>query len=462
VGPPVADRPASGRVDLLAVARELAGAARPGEQIEAYALRSRDTEIKVFGGDVESLSVAEIDGVGVRVVVDHRTGYAWAGSLAPEVVADTLAEARDNAAFGAPDEHAGLAAPSDFAGVAAPALDLWRHELLAVPVADKVALALEVERATLAADDRVRGVESADYGDAAMEAAVANSLGVEATSRRCVASVAASAMAGEREDTQTGTGFSVGRTTGELDVDAASRDAALRSTRMLGATQPQSRRLRVILDPLVSRSILGLIGSALNGEAIAKGRSMFLGRQGEQVGAPMVNLIDDPTIPVAFGAATHDSEGVPIRRNALIVEGVLQGFLQNVYSGRRSGVATTGSAVRGGFKSPPGVGARALHLEPGQRTLEEIVAATSDALFVQSVSGLHSGTNPVSGDFSVGAEGLMVRDGAFAEPVREITIASTLQRILLDVAEVGGDLTWLPGSAAGLTLVIGEMQMSGS
>ncbi len=449
-------------MDLLEVTRELAGAARAGEQIEAYALRSRETEIKVFGGGVESLSVAVIDGVGVRVIVDHRTGYAWAGSLAPEVVAETLEEARDNAAFGAPDEHAGLAAPSDFAGIEAPALDLWRDELLAVPVADKVALALEVERATLAADDRVRGVESADYGDAAIEAVVVNSLGVEATSRRCVASVAASAMAGDRDDTQTGSGFSVGRTTGDLDVDAAARDAAVRSTRLLGATQPPSRRVRIILDPLVSRSILGLIGSALNGEAIAKGRSMFLGREGEQVGAPAVNLIDDPTIPIAFGAATHDAEGVPVRRNALIVDGVLRGFLQNVYSGRRSGVTTTGSAVRGGFKSPPGVGTRALHLEPGSRSLDEIVAASRDALFVQSVSGLHSGTNTVSGDFSVGAEGLMVRDGAFAEPVREVTIASTLQRILLDVTEIGGDLTWLPGSAAGMTLVISEMQMSGS
>jgi PmbA protein len=82
-------------------------------------------------------------------------------------------------------------------------------------------------------------------------------------------------------------------------------------------------------------------------------------------------------------------------------------------------------------------------------------------LYVQSVSGLHSGTNPVSGDFSVGATGLMVRDGAFAEPVREITVASTIQRMLGDVVHVGADLTWLPGGAAGLTLLVGEMQMSG-
>ena len=83
-------------------------------------------------------------------------------------------------------------------------------------------------------------------------------------------------------------------------------------------------------------------------------------------------------------------------------------------------------------------------------------------LYVQTVSGLHSGTSPVSGDFSVGAVGLMIRDGALAEPVREVTVASTLQRILLDVAEVGADLTWLPGSAAGATVLVSEMQVSGT
>ncbi len=123
---------------------------------------------------------------------------------------------------------------------------------------------------------------------------------------------------------------------------------------------------------------------------------------------------------------------------------------------------TTGSAVRGGFKSTPGVGARALHLVPGDLTPEEILASVPEALYVQSVSGLHSGTNPVSGDFSVGAEGLMVRGGEFAEPVREITIASTLQRMLHDVVEIGSDLDWLPGGAAGMTLLLGEMSIAGT
>jgi PmbA protein len=268
-------------------------------------------------------------------------------------------------------------------------------------------------------------------------------------------------MAGEGDETQTGYGFSAGRTFEELDAAEAASDAATRATRLLGARKPPTQRLPVILDPLVTRSLLAIVGSALGGEAVLKGRSMFVGREGELVAAPGVTLREDPTVPDALGASSHDAEGVPTRRVDLIDGGRLLGYLQNTYTGRRSGVATTGSAVRGGFKSTPGVGARALHLEPGSLGPDEILASVPAAFFVQAVSGLHSGTNPVSGDFSVGAEGLLVRGGELAEPVREVTIASTLQRILLDVGEVGSDLTWLPGGGAGMTLLVTEMTMSG-
>src|SRR5213078_4628622 len=110
------------------------------------------------------------------------------------------------------------------------------------------------------------------------------------------------------------------------------------------------------------------------------------------------------------------------------------------YAGRRAGAASTGSAVRGGFKTAPGVGARAVSLAPGALSPEQIMRSVGDGLLVQSVTGVHSGVNPVSGDFSVGAEGLMVRGGELAEPVREVTIASTLQRMLHDIVHVGSDL----------------------
>ena len=186
---------------------------------------------------------------------------------------------------------------------------------------------------------------------------------------------------------------------------------------------------------------------------------MFAGREGEEVAAANVTLVDDPTLADAFGAATHDGEGVPATASRRSIGGRLQGFLHNVYTARRSSTHTTGSAMRG-FKSTPR-GRRGRCTCSRERSRPRRSSVSPEALYVQSVSGLHSGTNPVSGDFSVGAEGLMVRGGAFAEPVREITIASTLQRMLLDVAEVKPTTSWLPGGGAGLALLVSDMQMSG-
>lgn len=448
-------------LDPISAARAVAGRAEPGEQVEAYVVRSRETDVEVLRGDVESLTVAEQAGLGVRVVRDGRLGYAWVGSLDAALVDAALVDARDNARFAAPDEWQGLATVADLDGTAPASLDLWRDELAQIDTAAKVELALELEAATAAADPRVRGVESASYGDAAIDTALVSSVGVEATTRRTSCSCAAVALAGDGPETRTAYGFSVGRAFHDLDVAAAARDAAARAVRLLGARQPRSKRMPVVLDPLVTGSVLAVIGGALNGESLLKGRSMFAGRDGETVAAPHVTLVDDPTDADARGATSHDAEGIPTRRTVLIADGILSGELHNVYTGRRSARGTTGSAV-GGIGGPPGVGARALTLHPGTQSADELLASVGEGLYVQSVSGLHSGTSPVSGDFSVGAVGLMIRDGALAEPVREVTVASTLQRMLLDLAEVGSDRRWLPGAAAGATVLIREMQVSGS
>jgi PmbA protein len=445
--------------ELLELAERIVDRARPGEQVEVFLGRSHHTEVKVFDGAVESLSSADTQGVGVRVIVDGRQGFAYAASLDDAIVAETLDEARDNAAFGTVDEFLGLASPD---GVAPVDLDLFRPELAAFPADRKVEMALELERAVKAADARIRGVEAAEYGDSSSESAIASTAGVRATTRRSSCSIVASAMAGEGTETMTGSGYSVARTPEDLDMAKAVKDASEKATRLLGARKPASRRLTVLLDPSISSSFLGLISSGLSASSVIKGRSLFAGREGEAVAVPFLTLVDDPTEPLAWGAGRYDAEGLASRRNVLIENGVLQGFLHNSYTGRRCGVPSTASAVRGGYRSTPGVGSRALALTPGDRSQEQLMADVGDGLLVQSVTGLHSGANPVSGDFSVGVEGLLFRDGEPAEPVREATIASTLQRMLLDLVAIGGDLEWLPGGAAGITLVIGDVQLSGS
>lgn len=444
--------------DLIAIADRIIAQASHGEQIEAYVARGHETDVRIYEGEIEHFVSAQSEGVGIRVIRDGRTGFAYAGTLDATAVASVLAEARDNVQFGTPDDWAGLAEAD---GVAVVAQQLWSDELAAYATDDKIELAKELERLTRATDVRVR-VDDSNYSDGSGEAAVASTNGIRVSGREngCYCSV--STLADDGDETQTGFGFAVGRSPQEFDLGKAAQEAADRATRLLGAVKPASKKITVVFDPYVTAQFLGVLSSALNGENVAKGRSLFANRIGESVASPLFTLVDDPTNSKAYTATDIDGEGLAARRNALIEAGVLQGFVHSSYSARRAGTASTGNAVRGGFKGTPGVGCLAMQLQPGSRCQAELIADVTDGVLIQSVQGLHSGVNPISGDFSTGASGLLINNGQLGGPVREFTIASTLQRMLHDIVEVGGDIDWLPMRAAGVSLVIGDVTMSGA
>ena len=451
--------------ELLDLAQSVVDRARPGEGVEAYVARGHDTEVRAFAGEVEQLASASSAGIGVRVVLGargeggSRVGFAWAGTLEHGAIGAVLDDARDNATYATADPHVALAEPD---WVAPAELDLWDADFSATSTDEKVQMALELERMVRGADPRVRQVESADYGDASVEVALASTTGIRATTRRTSAYVSVSAIAGDGERSQTGSGFSVGRAAHALDLERAGDQAVVRAVRLLGAGKVRSGRFIVVFDPRVVATLLSVLSSALSGEAVVKGRSFFAGRVGEEVASRAVTLADDPTDPRAYGAAAFDAEGLACRRNVLIDSGALEGFVYDSVSARRAGTVSTGSAVRGGYAGTPAAGCRALALSPGELDQPGILSAVGDGVYVQSVTGVHSGVSTVSGDFSVGAEGLMIRAGALAEPVREVTVASTLQRMLRGVLHVGRDVEWLPGAAAGQTISIADMQLSGS
>ena len=442
---------------LLAIADKVVAGAAKGEQIEAFVSRDNETDIRVYEGNVEHFVSAQSEGIGIRVIRDGRTGFAYAGTLAGSAVDEVLAEARDNLEFGTPDEYAGLAAPD---GVEVIRQDLWNEALAGYSTEEKIAITKELERQTLGIDQRVR-VDDANYADVAVESAVVSTSGVRRYARENGCYVSVSTLADEGDETQSGFGFSVGRSPLDFDLAKAARDGADRATRLLGATKPASKRTTIVLDPYVSAMFLAIIGGTLNGESVSKGRSLFKDRLGDMVANPLVTLVDDPTNSKAYTATELDGEGLAARRNVLIDAGRLNTFVQSSYSARRAGTVSTANAVRGGFKGTPGVGCLALQLVPGDRDQSALIADIDDGVLIQSVVGLHSGVNPISGDFSAGASGLLITNGQVGAPVREFTIASTLQRMLLDVAEIGGDVDWLPMRASGVSLVIRDVMMSG-
>ncbi|CAB4656839.1 unannotated protein [freshwater metagenome] len=440
----------SGRAveDLQAIADAIVAEAQPGEQIAAHLGRSSETDIRVRNQEIEHFVSAQSQSVSITVIVDGRTGASSAGAFDETSWREVLAEARENATFGTPDEFAGLAEPD---GVAVVEQKLWDDDLAAFPTDKKIEIAKELERLVLAEDARIR-IDDVNYSDGSTEEASATTLGIRSSSRSnsCYATV--SVLVDDNGETQTGWAYALGDSPLVFDLPAAARKAAERATRLLGAVKPASKVTTVVLDPMVTAQFLGIIGSTLNGESVSKGRSIFADRIGEQVASPLVTLVDDPTDSRSYYARETDGDGLAARRNVLMENGVLKMFVHDAYSARRMNTKSTGNAG----------GCVALQLTPGTKTQEELIAGITEGVLIDSVQGLHSGVNPVSGDFSTGASGLMIRDGKTAEPVREFTIASTLQRMLLDVEAIGCDLDWLPMRATGVSLVISGVTMSGA
>jgi PmbA protein len=428
---------------------------------EAYASESREREVRVHGGEVESLTAATQRGLGLRAWVGGRVGYAYGTDLGEPGLAELAARAVESARAADEDEFAGPPAAS-----AAPpaALELSDPSIESWSMAEVAGLALAVEREALAADPRVAGVEQAVYAGSADRVAIASSTGIagEYESSSCYAY--AMVLAEGEEGTETGLGFDLARGPAALDAAAAGREGAERATAMIGAGKPESRGCPVVLDQTVAASFVGLIGGVLGADAVQRGRSPFAERLGTGVGSEALTVHDDGLDPAGPATAPFDGEGLSSARTPLIEDGTLRTYLFDTYTARRGGVESTANAGRGGYRSLPRVSASNLVVVPGPLGFEELLGEAGEGVLITDVAGLHSGVNPVSGVFSVGASGRAIRGGEAAEPLREFTIASDLVSMLGAVRAAGAEPRWVPfgGSVSTPALLIGEMTVAGA
>ncbi|HEY5943525.1 MAG TPA: TldD/PmbA family protein [Solirubrobacterales bacterium] len=448
--------------ELSTVARRAVEAATGAgaSDAEAYVSRESGREVRVHGGEVESLTAATQTGVGVRAWVGHRVGYAYGTDLSEAGVAAIAARAAEAAEVADEDEFAAPAEPAELealAGLSDPSIAEWE-------TGQAAELALRVERTALDSDPRLVAVETAVYADADERVAIASSAGVagEYESSTCYAYLQALAEGeGARE---TGLGFGLARGPRELDPVAIGAEGAERALAMIGAGKPPSRSCPVVLDETVAASFAGLIGGGLSAKAVQRGRSPFAGKLGEEVASEAFALHDDGRDPEGPASAPFDGEGVPRRRTALIEDGRLRSYLYDTYTANREGTTSTGSAARQGYRSLPSVSTSNLMVAPGSHSLGQLLAEAGEGIYVTDVAGLHSGVNPVTGVFSVGASGRTIRNGQLAEPVREFTIAGELLAMLGAVSAAGAEPRWVPfgGSVSTPPLLIAEMAISGS
>lgn len=423
---------------------------------EAYIIESKELAIEIRDQAVENLKMAEERGLGLRVFKDGRMGFAFTSDLRPQVFEKVVQDALANSRQTATDEGNSLPAPVE----QYPALDLFDPQIKQIEIESKIKMAQEVEQAGRQFDSRIKITEAAGYEDNEYQIAVVNSLGLNATYAAAFCGLFLVVVGQENEDNQTGFSLQYSLYFNELNPQRVGREAAEKAVRMLGAKKIGTRRVPVILDPFVATSFLGVLAPALTAEAVQKGRSLFAGKKGQRLASTALTIVDDGTLPKGIASFPFDGEGFPCSRTVLLEKGELKTFLYNTYTATRDKVNSTGNGIRSSFKSTPEVGTTNFFIEPGTVSKKELLGDISEGFYVTEVMGMHT-ANPISGDFSVGASGLWIKDGEFTVPVRGVAIAGNLAELLQAVEGVADDLTFFGGKGAP-TVRIGSMTVSGS
>jgi len=372
-------------------------------------------------GEIESLDHSEGEQIGLRLFDGQRSATVASSDLSDEVL-QTLVERCMAMAREAPeDPYAGLA-PAELLELGEPpALDL--EDAGERDPAELRARALEAEKAALA----VTGVTNSSGASASGSAnvvALATSGGFSGSYRRTSHGCSAAVVAGEGGAMQRDYAFHSARHLGDLEsAGDIGRRAGERAVARLNPTRPKPGRYPVLFDTRVASTLLGHFSGAISGAAIARKTSFLQDRLGERVFAKGVTIVDDPLRPRGMRSRPFDGEGVKVARMEIVRDGLLTSWIAESESARQLGIRPTGHAARGAGGSP-GAAPSNFYLEGGSRSRDDLLAAFPEALLVVELIG--QGVNPVTGDYSRGAVGLMVRGGEIAEPVSEITIASNL------------------------------------
>ncbi|MBL8117321.1 MAG: TldD/PmbA family protein [Anaerolineae bacterium] len=436
-------------------------AAASGVQAEAIITQDSETQIKVSKGEVEQLSQSSSRGLGVRVIDGGKTGYAYTSDLSEAGVESTWRTALELAAVATPDALRGLPEPHP---ISSEDLEIWDESLPNIPTSDKIELIKEVERGALDYDPRVILAEFCIYGDNINHVYLANSRGFAGQYGRTVTFAEVMGIA-RGEDGEMTNAFGLGASNFFRDLNAREigREAGEKAVSLLGGKPVETQVGTVVLDYFVGAQILAALAQALSAESWQKKRSFLLDRMGQQVGSDLVTLMDNGRLKRGLASAPFDGEGVPTAATRLVDEGVLQNLTYDSYAAAKAGVQSTGNAARAGHRSLPGLGPSNFYMQPGNVSREEIIAGVEKGLYVISVMQT-GGIDPVTGDCSMGANGLWIENGKIVGPVGGVTVATTLDGFLNNITQVGNDLRMVPffGSIGVPTLRVDNVTIGGS
>jgi len=417
----------------------------------------------VQNGALQDLTVSKRGGLGVRVLRGGakglRAGLATTTDLAAADFRSLFAQAWELSALGDEDPWLRQAEPSGTDDLPS----RYDSAVEAIAPEQRIAWALDLEAQSRRASAKVAAVRESAWGDGTGASLLLTQKGVRTPDVGSSCSASIELAVAEGEDRQASWHWGVSRRP-DLDLAAIGAEAALKGERKLNPQRLPAGKYPVVLHPEVAVDLLGIVAGMLDAESVLKQRSLFAGKLGQVIASPLLTLIDDgrlaeaPGCP-ALGTEPWDAEGLPTRRNVLLRDGVLQTYLHTLKTAAEMGVAPTANAGRG-FGSQPGATTFNLFPLAGTQSAEDLYRLAGNGVLITEIMGLHT-VDPVSGDLSVGASGIRIRNGELAEPVDKLTFAGNLRDFLTRIAALGSDLRWY-GSSAGLSILLEDISLGGA
>jgi PmbA protein len=413
---------------LEAIAARVLDAAKRGgaTAAETEVSQAFGLSVTVRKDEVETIAYNRDKGVGVTVYVGTRRGHASTADFSIEAIEDTVAKALTIARYTAEDDCAGLADPALLARSWGE-LDLYHPWNLSVDEA--IAMGRECEAAALAADPRLTNSDGATVSLHEAEFIYANSSGFCGGYPSSRHGLYCSVIGEDGDSMQRDDWYASARAAGDLESPAhVGRIAGERTARRLGARQLTTLECPVIYEAPVATGLIGHFINAVSGGSLYRKTSFLLDSIGRQVFAPRISIREEPHLARGQASAPFDDEGVATRPRDVVREGLVCGYFLGSYSARKLGLVSTGNA--GGNHN--------LVVSHGDEDLTGLLRRMNRGLLVTELLG--QGVNPVTGDYSRGAAGYWIEDGAIAYPVEEVTIAGNLAEMYRDIVAVGNDV----------------------
>lgn len=425
------------------------------EHAELFVMKSRSFEAELKQDKIDELKQSESNGVGLRVIKNGKQGFSFSSDFRATALDKMVTQAVTNSQYS--DKDTDLHFPMQYPKYPQP--DFYDGTIGKLSLDEKLDLTREVTRCAQAYDTRVHMVERSCYEEGEVEMWLANSNGVYLHQLGNYCGLACLALGESQGEMQSGYGMDSHVRYGDLSAKRAGEMAAKRAVQLLGAKQIDSGVMDLVLDPLIATQIMGIISSCFSGEAVRKNKSFLAGKLGEVVSSKKLTIVDDGTLQYQLGSASFDGEGVPMQRTVLLEQGVLKNYLYDSLSAKKAGVASTGNGMRGGYKGTPHIGTTNYYVEAGTDTTEQMIGSIEKGLYVTDIMGAHT-ANPISGDFSFGASGIMIEHGKLTHPVRGITVAGNFQQLLQKISGVGNEVVFYGGQGAPV-ICISDIAVSG-